>query len=164
MKLIEAARDFADHQGGAGRPRPIWLRRAASSAYYALFHHIAARAAHHLLPSGTPTDYLRIARSFDHRAIRDVCEWIAGRGRAPTHAQRLVMILRNTLIDDVANAFIDLQEQRHAADYDHFTPFPKASVLAAVQDAETAMQKLDNASPLEREVFLSLLSLRTRLH
>lgn len=63
----------------------------------------------------------------------------------------------------MANAFIDLQEQRHAADYDHLTPFPKASVLAAIQDAETAMQKLDGAPASQRETLFTLISLKTSL-
>src|SRR5712691_13061175 len=118
-KLLEAAWDFANHQTAAGRPRPVWLRRAISSAYYALFHSIALQAAAHLLSAGTRPEQLRLARSFDHRPMKDACEWIARRSTAPPHARLLVASLQDTEIEDVADTFIDLQQARHDADYDH---------------------------------------------
>src|SRR5712691_9972759 len=108
-KLLEAAWDFANHQTAAGRPRPVWLRRAISSAYYALFHSIAMQAAEHLFPDGTRQEQLKLARSFDHRPLKDVCEWIARRSTAPPHARLVVESLQDTEIEDVADAFVDLQ-------------------------------------------------------
>lgn len=164
-KLIEAAREHANHHGGAGRPRPIWLRRAVSSAYYALFHYLGRHAARHLLPGARPEEQLRLARSFNHRAIKDVCEWIAGRRGAniPQHSRRLVQSLQGTSLVGVADVFCDLQEARHSADYDHLAPFPKAAALGYIQDAERAMQTLDAQSDRDRQAFFSLVSLQTKL-
>src|SRR5882757_918917 len=78
-KLIAAAEDFAKHKGGKGRPRPIWLRRAVSSAYYALYHGLSRAAAEHVLPNGSPDDKLRISRLFRHGTMRGVCAQVAGR-------------------------------------------------------------------------------------
>lgn len=80
-KLIEAAQDFAKHKGkaGKGRPRPIWLRRAVSSAYYALYHGLSRAAAEHLLPNGSNEDQLKVTRLFRHNAMKGTCAQIAGR-------------------------------------------------------------------------------------
>ena len=125
---------------------------------------MAIGATQHLLSSRTRSEQLLLTRSFGHGAARDVCRWVARGSRAPVHAQQLVAGLRDTSIADVADALVDLQEQRHAADYDHFTPFLKESVLVAIRDAETAIRNLDAAPSSEREAFFSLLSLKTRLH
>lgn len=163
-KLIEAAKDFANHQGGRGRPRPAWLRKATSAAYYALFHCIGRQAAEHLLPSGTRQEQLNLARSFDHRALKETCEWIAGRrGNPPRHVGPLIQTLRRPPIDGVAAVFCDLQEARHRADYDHLSTFSKAATLGHIQDAELAMSSLAAVQPHDREAFFALLSLRTTL-
>jgi hypothetical protein len=164
-KLAEAARAFANHQGGAGRPRPIWLRRGVSSAYYALFRSIGKAAAAHLLPNGSREQQLQLARSFDHYALKEMCEWIAKRKgkKPPQQAKELIQSLAGTVIDDVASAFCDLQEARHSADYDHLAPFSKASTLGYIQDAETAILNLAAAPAEQREAFFSLLALRTKL-
>jgi hypothetical protein len=162
-KLLEAATQFAEHQTAQGRPRPIWLRRAVSTAYYALYHELCRQAAAHLLPSAPPADQLRLTRSFTHQALRDTCEWIAGRGRAPRHAAALVTTLSITAIQGVATAFLDLQEARHDADYDHLAPFDKATVLQHVRVAERAIATLAGASAQDRQTFFALLALKTQL-
>jgi hypothetical protein len=48
-KLIEAAEEFGKQKGGKGRPRPVLLRRAVSTAYYALYHGLTRATAEHLL-------------------------------------------------------------------------------------------------------------------
>ncbi len=162
-KLLEAARQFAEHQSAPGRPRPIWLRRAVSSAYYALYHTLCREAAAHLLPNAPPADRFRLARSFTHQALRDTCEWIAGRGKLPQHAGTLIEGLRDTAIGDVAAAFLDLQEARHAADYDHLEAFPKATVLQHIEGAEQAIATLAGAHSEDRQTFFALLALKTQL-
>jgi hypothetical protein len=67
------------------------------------------------------------------------------------------------LVDDVANVFIDLQESRHTADYDHLAPFAKATALAAIQDADQAIRKLQQAPARDQEAFYALLCLKTTI-
>lgn len=82
-------------------------RRAASTAYYALFHTLVQAGAS-LFQVSAETQQ-RIARSFDHGAF----------GKA---ARSLVVRSRTTAIDPrlvrVAEAFTLLQEFRERADYD----------------------------------------------
>ncbi len=137
QKLLEAARDFANQTGGKGRPRPVWLRRAVSSAYYALFHDLTRQAAVHLLPHDSPQHQLGVARTFRHQNMKEVCEQVAGRhGKPNRYVQPLVQSLASTPTARVADCFCDLQEvARHRADYDHLALFSKA--VALVEDPAT---------------------------
>lgn len=163
-KLLEAAKQFANHHSGQGRPRPIWLRRAVSTAYYALYHRLCREAAEHLVPSSAQQERLRLTRAFTHQALKEVCEWVAGRrGNPPRHARHLISSLKTSPIAQVAAVFCDLQEARHAADYDHLEAFPKATVLQHIDDAERAIATLAGATPQDRQTFFALLALKTQL-
>jgi uncharacterized protein (UPF0332 family) len=163
-KLIEAAREQAAHRTGRGRPRPVLLRRAVSSAYYALYHCIGLEGAGTLLPNGTSEQQLWVARAFGHRQIKDCCAWIAGRQGGVTKAVGpLVQSLKQTSFLNVSDAFCDLQEARHRADYDHLAAFAKATVAAHIDDAEKAMSEVTGASPQDREAFFVLVALRTKV-
>lgn len=163
-KLLEAARQFASHHSAQGRPRPIWLRHAVSSAYYALYHALCREAADHLAGSSPQPDRLRLARTFSNRALKEVCEWIAGRrGNPPQHARRLIDSLKTSSIAPVAAVLCDLQEARHAADYDHLAAFDKATVLQHIRDAERAIATLAGAGEQDRQTFFALLALGTQL-
>jgi hypothetical protein len=58
-----------------GAPRQADLRRAISTAYYALFHAVLTEAADDLMGSTQRQSarYALVYRSIDHRAIRDRC-------------------------------------------------------------------------------------------
>lgn len=162
-KLLEAARDFANHHRGQGRPRPIWLRRAVSSAYYALFHSIVLTVAGILLPSGSQEERLRLTRSFSHQSVATVCTWITSGNGIPEHSEALARSLQGTPIAGVADAFTSLRLSRHDADYDHLAPFDKKTALAAIEDAEKGIQQLSAATDRDREALAALLSLKTQI-
>lgn len=163
-KLLKAARDLAEHSPGAGRPRPIFLRRAVSTAYYALFHRLSRDAGAHLLPKGDQEDQLKLARTFGHNGLKKTCSQIAGRqGGIHPHVKVLVAGLKGTPIADVAASFCDLQEARHAADYDHLASISKPAALAQVEDAKKAIETLEGANDADRQAFFSLLAMDARL-
>lgn len=163
-KLIAAAEDFAKTKGGKGRPRPTWLRRAASSAYYALYHGLSRAAAEHILPSGSAEDQLKIARLFRHGSMKGTCAQIAGRqgGKSNEYLDPLAIRLRSTPLIDVASVFCDLQEARHKADYDHLESFSKQATVGLVRDAKKALETLDSANAPDREAFLALIAMSIR--
>jgi hypothetical protein len=133
-RLVEAAREFA-RPNTRGRPRSTWLRRAVSSAYYALFHALCLEASRHLLPEGTSEQQLRLSRAFGHREMKGACAWVAGRqGNIHPYVKPLIASLKTTAIADVASSFCDLQEARHDADYDHLATLSKPAALAHVGD------------------------------
>jgi hypothetical protein len=58
---------------------------------------------------------------------------------------------------EAARLFLELQEQRHAADYDHSASVDKASLLSACQDVEVARAGLRGAAASAPEAFWTLL-------
>lgn len=165
-QVINHARDLARHQSGAGRPRPVWLRRSISAAYYAVFHSFALRTAAHVLPQGSPSDQQRLTRSLEHAALREVCQWITGSpGAGKQHVQPIVTSLQgDTEIQLVASTTFRLQEARHLADYDHLAAFDKASALSFVNEAELVLNWLDAlAGSAKLEQLLALIALHSKL-
>jgi hypothetical protein len=163
-KLIEVAEELANHKSGAGRPRPVWLRRAVSTAYYGLYHCICLEAARHMLPNGREEQQLWMARAFGHAEIKECCAWIDGRqGCSRKRVLLLVRELKTASIAGVAGSFCDLQEARHRADYDHLAVFSKAATVAHVADARSSISQVGGAPPDERDAFFSLLALRAKV-
>jgi uncharacterized protein (UPF0332 family) len=157
-KLLNAARELAGH--GVGRPSQTKLRRSISMSYYALFHALTRQAAEHLIPDGKPEQQLRLARTFGHRDIKRACAWVSGRQRdVPQHVRAIVDPLRNTTIDSVAASFIDLQQARHGADYDHLMAYSKATVLAHISDASAAIKALEKAPARRRAMLFALVAI-----
>lgn len=94
-------------------------------------------------------------------------QWSAqGRGPlpGPQHRKELIDQVRNNQnLKDVATAFIDLQQARHEADYDHLARFTRAGTVARVNSAREAIGKLDAEIPsADLEVFFSLVMIGTK--
>jgi len=119
-----------------------------------------------LLPAGTDEERWRLARSFDHRNIRQVCDWILGGGNQPKEAATIVQTVsdNNTNLVDVALAFRELQKARYDADYDHLGDLTKAGALALIDQSRDAVDKLQGASGTpDLQRFLALIALRPTL-
>lgn len=72
--------------------------------------------ANQLLPASSLTEQAGLTRSVDHGALRNVCGWIAKGENPPQHVADLVKAVRaDTVMVDVAEAFLELREKRHAA-------------------------------------------------
>ncbi len=165
-RVIDHARDLARHQSGAGRPRPVWLRRAVSAAYYAVFHAFALHIAGQVLPQGSSADQQRLTRSLEHNALREVCQWVTGKpGAGKQHVQPIVASLQgDPNIRQLASITFRLQEGRHLADYDHLAGFDKASALSFVNEAEVVLDGLDTlAGGPKLEQLLALIALHSKL-
>lgn len=137
--MLRLARELAGEGAGHGQPRNSNLRRAVSSAYYAVFHAIALAVAEKALPSGSEAERQGYARYVAHGAIKQACGWIAGNA-PPRHLESVVFRLRaNRRLSLVAAAFVALQEQREMADYDHVADFTRPAALASVDRADVAV-------------------------
>lgn len=103
--------------------RTVELRRAISSAYYALLQELVRRATRRTV-SDEPereADRNAVSRWYSHIEIKSVSQWVISRSAGRTLPQRIGMLLDQvppTLVE-IAYAFLDLQEARHDADYDH---------------------------------------------
>jgi len=114
--------DQADHLAvrDPKRPKQANLRRAVSTAYYALFHLLVSEA----------VSYWRIerqraalARSFDHRKMKGACSSC----RSPVAELKAV-----------AEAFVILQQSRHLADYDNSKAWTRVDAVTEVTRARGA--------------------------
>ena len=56
--------------------------------------------------------------------------------------------------------FNDMQERRHAADYDHGKTFVKLHLIQACRNARIARRRLGDASNAGREALFTLLTVR----
>ena len=142
--LVEHARVLLTLDA-TGRPRQANLRRAVSSAYYALFHRLCADATAGLVGSARsrrPATRF-VVRKFEHGRMRGVCESFVGNNGRPALPDPLRSTFDKQSLDprlaDVCEAFVELQGERHRADYDLFRPFKRRTATNLVVQAETAL-------------------------
>jgi hypothetical protein len=154
--LLQQARALFDSEQGPGRPKQATLRRAVSTAYYALFHLLVNEATGRMPLRGNLRYRRAVGRAFNHGEMKKTSEGFAG-GR-PSPALGPVVIPQELV--NVAQAFVDLQEERHRADYDLNHRFTKTSTQVRLQQAEAAFVDWESVSDQDSAVlFLTLLPL-----
>ena len=135
--LLEAAQHLLPT--GRGRPRKARLRRAISTAYYAVFVALTIEASYHY-PDGAAKNAVR--RLVSHTAARAACRdlartgsvrWLHGNPRC--HPELLAF----------ADGFDSLHLLRHLADYDPDYSCTKLDAVAALGRAEAAIEALSSA-------------------
>lgn len=142
----------------AGRPRQADVRRAISAAYYAIFHAVITAAADQFIGvtnRGEPR-YALAYRSVDHGWLRKLCEEV----QKPTLSGRFRRYVPSGFGENIAAfaaATEDLQQKRHAADYDVMIRANRSDASLAIHTARTALGRFDNAGRPERLAFLSFL-------
>jgi hypothetical protein len=102
--LLEDARHLASK--GAVEKRESSMRRAISTAYYAVFHLLVGDFVEHWEFGGQRA---RLARMFNHQKMRDAT-FTPKDKKNPTQVE--------TALIDIVTAFGQLQGDRHRADYD----------------------------------------------
>jgi uncharacterized protein (UPF0332 family) len=155
--LLERARHLAKRE--KKHPRQVSLRRAISSAYYALFHMLLYEATHLLFPSKPLGLREQASRAFSHSDAKTVCiAWAANNGIVDCLAVPIEQELK-----DVAATLVDLQQLRHEADYDLTRVFDRVEVLEEIDKIENAMNAWKAVkSSNNAKVFLSSLLLHGR--
>lgn len=120
------------------RPKQANLRRAVSSAYYALFHLLTSEAS--ALYAEEPSMASRINRTHNHTDIKEASLMFA-RNNLPKAIQAAGG--GYTTPPDlklVASSFLNLQEARHEADYDLSRTFSRQEALGLVESARQAFE------------------------
>lgn len=102
------------------RPKQANLRRAISTAYYALFHLLVSEAVSYWR---LERQRALLSRSFEHRKMKNAC----------TNNK-----IQNADIQYVAEAFVDLQQARNLADYDSSKAWTKFEVMTHINTAGEA--------------------------
>ena len=126
--LLSLARELVDRNPAA--PVVADLRREISTAYYALFHLLVYEATARLVTVASLRP--RVARSFDHKIMKAVCQDYATLTSNP--AGQVVP----QGIKDIASEFVALQQARHQADYDTSATITQAQADTDVMRAESA--------------------------
>jgi len=128
--LLEVAHDLAHREAA----KQAGLRRAVSTAYYALFHLLIEEAV-----SKWAIERQRsiLARTFEHGKMKGICDDVLKdvKSGAPLPPE----------LNTVARAFIQLQQHRHTADYDNskqWSPDDVGSVLALATKAFAAWRAI----------------------
>jgi uncharacterized protein (UPF0332 family) len=127
--LLEQAQHLARRE--PKRPKQASLRRAISTAYYALFHLLTTSAATNWKHVGQRAG---LARAFDHRRMREASDKIANR---QYRGQNAVVVTRLRV---VAKAFTGLQQDRNTADYDGSRQWSRREVLGQIELAASAFE------------------------
>jgi uncharacterized protein (UPF0332 family) len=127
-----------------GKPSQVSLRRATSSAYYAMFHCLARNCAD-LLVGGTNALRSKHAWRQTYRALEH--------GFAKAACKDRIVAKFPKAVEDFANNFVSLQEKRHAADYDPSIKLTKSEVIADIAAAEEAIIEFSKVPIKDRRAF-----------
>jgi uncharacterized protein (UPF0332 family) len=112
---------------GGKNPKQSSLRRAVSTAYYALFHLLIAD----FVLNWKPKDQrVRLGRMFEHSKMRNASFKPENSSPTPVEAD----LLR------VVKSFAMLQDDRHAADYDVAKDWTRADVMITLTLAADAFK------------------------
>ena len=150
--LIAASRLLASMSDPNSTPLPDALRRAVSTAYYAVFHALANSNADCLI--GPPTDPLlehawhRIRRGLDHNQARRNLEQDRHRFSPP--------------VQEFITTFAGLQDARHTADYDARRQFTLTETLSWIDLAEEAITDFMDVALNERRAVAAQTLIRRR--
>jgi uncharacterized protein (UPF0332 family) len=156
--LVEQAEYLATRE--RTRPRQASLRRAVSTAYYALFHMLTNDAALKLVPNVPDGLRAQAQRAFKHVEMRSACEQFA---KSSSTLSRLVVSPLEAELQAVAKTFVELQQQRHLADYDLTQSFDRIKVLRIIDKTKTAMTEWSEVrNQPNANVFLAALLLNSR--
>jgi uncharacterized protein (UPF0332 family) len=138
--LVDVARGLANLD--EGEPRQASLRRAVSTAYYAIFHLLVSEAA-----SNWNRVELRpaLGRVFEHGRMKSASTGrVASLKRAvrsvPTGSPEFI-VQTNLLV--VADAFLLAHEKREVADYDISREWSRDDVLILIETVAKAFESWD---------------------
>ena len=108
-------------------------------------------------PGARHGDTPLVYRSVDHRALRDLCSEVRKPTLTPKFLRHAPTVGFGPNIPAFASAVIELQEKRHAADYDPANRFKTSDAKLAIATARSAIRRYQKASPPRRQHFLTLL-------
>jgi uncharacterized protein (UPF0332 family) len=139
---------------GSGKPSQVNLRRATSSAYYALFHRLA-RSCADLLVGGEGAAKSKHAWRQTYRAL--------SHGETSNACRQKTMLAKFPRgIEDFGHTFLAMQDKRHAADYDPHVRLTKSEVLADIASVEQAMADFEREDAKDRRAFCAFVLFRKR--
>lgn len=153
LDLIKTARRIIGPRKSR-RPRQSDLRRAISTAYYALFHALCQNCADCMIgtnaASRSASAWRQAYRAIEHSYTKKQCR------------NHQVMSKFPKEIEDFASLFYDLQVERHATDYDPFRNFTLSDVIATIDAAELAIKTFNKTGIKHRRAFAAWTAMKHR--
>lgn len=149
-RLIQVAQELSKRTGY--RPREAFMRRAVSTAYYAMFHALAQLCADELIGGkhARTVAWNRVYRALDHKLAKAMLQSKEATNLSPAIAA-------------FGRAFAVLQERRHQADYD---PMPFRyyfnETAALIELAHSAIRDLDGLGSDERRTLAVFILFKQR--
>jgi hypothetical protein len=161
-ELLAVARLLIDETSGPASDAQ--LRRAVSTAYYAVFHKILREAADRFVgpDHSSKAAYRLVYRNFDHSRVREICLKL---NVSALSAPMRLDLGRDTVsleMRDFASSFPFLQFARHRADYDPGYVIATPDAANHIAAAQTAMAAFDQTAEAERTDVLALMMGRSR--
>jgi uncharacterized protein (UPF0332 family) len=155
--LLQQADHLASYEGA--NPSQASLRRAVSAAYYALFHLLTDEAA--LRWSGSPEARTGMERAFQHGPMRNTSMQFQKKIWEDWHGNKRAIPLA---IREIAAAFVDLQDERHAADYDNHEQWTATDVEGVLKIAHLAFRQWASirTDPMAGNYLLAMLLTKQR--
>lgn len=151
LYLVETARLLARN---GRKPRQSDLKRAVSTAYYALFHALCRNCADCFIggkrAARSEKAWLQAYRAAEHRYAASRCK------------DRTVMARFPKEIEDFANMFFLMQNKRIAADYDPSSRFARTEVHADIEAVDAAIEAFSRAGIRDRRAFAAWVTIRDR--
>ncbi len=108
-ELLQQAKELVHKD--SNNPTQAGLRRSVSSAYYALFHLLIFEAS---LNWSNDISRPGLARMFEHGVMKKVAKKVTDLGKTPYAGEDPIIVNK---LRSFAGLFVQLQEQRHEADY-----------------------------------------------
>jgi len=135
--LLEQAHHLAQRE--RKRPKQASLRRAVSTAYYALFHLLISETTKNWK---RPAQRFTLARMFDHSQMGKVCS--AKRDSLNAHFKSTPppspILTASKHLHLVAEAFVQMLQDRHTADYDSSTKWTRTDTMEKIQLVQAAFR------------------------
>jgi uncharacterized protein (UPF0332 family) len=152
LDLIRTARRLSRGRS-RGRPRQADLRRAVSTAYYALFHALCRLCADALIGTGASRNrpaWKQVYRALEHRDCKKRCSGNLLQKGFPAEVQHFCEI------------FVQLQDKRHKADYAPDAYFTLSNVEQDIFYAEEAIHGIAALSAQDKKAFAIWVLLKQR--
>lgn len=131
------------------------LKRAVSTAYYAMFHALCETCANALVGTKSPDRperaWSQTYRAVEHGATRSACDRCKSANyQFPTEIQQF------------SDLFITMQAHRHNADYDPNSRFNRATTLDLIDASRLAIDQLLAVDPKHKKAFAAMVLLKKR--
>lgn len=135
--LIEQALHLAQRE--PKRPKQASLRRAVSTAYYALFHLLTTETAKNWK---RPSERHKLARMFEHSLMGKVCT--AKRNELNVHFSKNPppgpQLDAAKHLHTVAETFVQMLQHRQTADYDSATKWTRTDAIEKIESVKAAFE------------------------